>query len=156
MRTTASKIMPTWLVVQQLDEADNNGYLVLLRVECLRRWMRFLIRSWVNNYIDVKEWDVITHPYPNFNGCLVKPPLKSGHEWLVISNALQWRHTELDGVANHQPHDRLFNRLFGHRLKKTSKLCVTGLCVGNSPVTGEFPTQRARKRKMFPFDYVIM
>ena len=30
-----------------------------------------------------------------------------------------------------------------HRSKKTSKLCVTGLCEGNSPVTGEFPTQRA-------------
>ena len=27
--------------------------------------------------------------------------------------------------------------------KKTSKLCVTGLCAGNSPVTGEFPGQRA-------------
>ena len=27
--------------------------------------------------------------------------------------------------------------------KKTSKLHVTGLCEGNSPVTGEFPTQRA-------------
>ena len=29
------------------------------------------------------------------------------------------------------------------RSKKTSKFCVTGLCVGNSPVTGEFPAQRA-------------
>ena len=27
--------------------------------------------------------------------------------------------------------------------KKTSKLRVTGLCEGNSPVTGEFPSQRA-------------
>ena len=27
--------------------------------------------------------------------------------------------------------------------KKTSKLRVTGLCAGNSPVTDEFPTQRA-------------
>ena len=27
--------------------------------------------------------------------------------------------------------------------KPALKLCVTGLCVGNSPVTGEFPTQRA-------------
>ena len=27
--------------------------------------------------------------------------------------------------------------------KKTSKLRVTGLCVGNSPVTGKFPTQMA-------------
>ena len=26
---------------------------------------------------------------------------------------------------------------------KTSKFCVTGLCEGNSPVTGEFPAQRA-------------
>ena len=29
------------------------------------------------------------------------------------------------------------------RSKKTSKLCVTGLCEGNLPVTGEFPSQRA-------------
>ena len=29
------------------------------------------------------------------------------------------------------------------QIKKTSKLRVIGLCVGNSPVTGEFPTQRA-------------
>ena len=29
------------------------------------------------------------------------------------------------------------------RSKKTSKFRVTGLCAGNSPVTGEFPTQRA-------------
>ena len=28
------------------------------------------------------------------------------------------------------------------RSRKTSKLRVTGLCVGNSPVTGEFPAQR--------------
>ena len=26
--------------------------------------------------------------------------------------------------------------------KKTSKLRITGLCAGNSPVTGEFPAQR--------------
>ena len=30
-----------------------------------------------------------------------------------------------------------------HRSKKTSKLRVTGLYAGNSPVTGEFPAQRA-------------
>ena len=34
-------------------------------------------------------------------------------------------------------------RLFRHRWKKTSKLRVTGLCEGNSPVTDEFPAQRA-------------
>ena len=56
---------------------------------------------------------------------------------------LQWRHNERDGVSNHQPHDCLHNRLFRRRSKKTSKLRVTGLCEGNSPVTGEFPAQMA-------------
>ena len=53
---------------------------------------------------------------------------------------LQWRHNEHDCVSNHQPHDCLLNRWFRLRSKKTSKLRVTGLCAGNSPVTGEFPT----------------
>ena len=42
---------------------------------------------------------------------------------------------------NHQPHDCLLNRLFRRRSKKTSKLRVTGFCVGNSPGTGDLPTQ---------------
>ena len=37
----------------------------------------------------------------------------------------------------------LINRLIRRRSKKTWKLRVTGLCAGNSPVTGEFPAQRA-------------
>ena len=61
----------------------------------------------------------------------------------MIILTLQWRHNGHDGVSNHQPHDWLPNRLFRRRSKKTSKLRVTGLCAGNSPVTGEFPTQMA-------------
>ena len=57
--------------------------------------------------------------------------------------SLQWRHNGHYDVSNHQPHDCLLNRLFRRRSKKTSKLLVTGLFVGNSPVTGEFPTQMA-------------
>ena len=56
---------------------------------------------------------------------------------------LLWRHYGRDGVSNHQPHECLLNRLFRLRSKKTTKLRVTGLCVGNSPVTGEFPAQMA-------------
>ena len=56
---------------------------------------------------------------------------------------LHWRHNNHGGVSNHQPHGCLLNRLFRRRSKKTSKLRVTGLCVGNSPGTGEFPAQRA-------------
>ena len=56
---------------------------------------------------------------------------------------LRWRHNGRDGVSNHQPHDCLLDSLFGLRSKKTSTSRVTGLCVGNSPVTGEFPAQKA-------------
>ena len=58
-------------------------------------------------------------------------------------NPLRWRHNDRDSVSNHQPHDCLLNRLFRRRSKETWKLRVTGLCVGNSPGTGEFPAQRA-------------
>ena len=69
---------------------------------------------------------------------------------------LQWRHNERDGVSNHQPSDCLLNRLFRRRSKKTSKLRVTGLCAGNSPVTGEIPAQKASNAEIFPFDDFFM
>ena len=56
---------------------------------------------------------------------------------------LQWRHNESDGVSNRRRLQCLLNCWFRRRSKKTSKLRVTGLCVGNSPVTGEFPAQKA-------------
>ena len=57
--------------------------------------------------------------------------------------ASQWRHNGHNSISNHRPHHCLFNRLFRRRSKKTSKLRFTGLCVGNSPGTCEFPAQRA-------------
>ena len=57
--------------------------------------------------------------------------------------SLLWCHNGCVGVSNHQPHDCLLNRSFRRRSKKTSKLRVTGLCVGNSPAAGEFPAQMA-------------
>ena len=67
-------------------------------------------------------------------------------------NSLQWRHNEHDGVSNHRRLHCLLKRLFRHRSKETSKLRVTGLCVGNSPATGD---KGLVTRKMFPFDDVI-
>ena len=58
-------------------------------------------------------------------------------------NSLHWRHN-------------LLNRLLGRRSEKTSKLRVTGLCVGNSPGPVNFPHKGPVTRKMFPFDDVIM
>ena len=50
----------------------------------------------------------------------------------------------------------LLNRLFTHRSKKTSKLRVTGLCVGNSPRPVNSSHKWPVTQKMFPFDDVIM
>ena len=61
------------------------------------------------------------------------------HDAHGSSRSLLWRQNDSDNVSNHQPHKRLFKR----RSKKTPKLRVTGLCEGKSPVTGEFPAQKA-------------
>ena len=48
--------------------------------------------------------------------------------YLVVQrSSLQLRHDECDGVLNHQYHDCLLNR-------------APGLCEGNSPVFGGFPS----------------
>ena len=75
--------------------------------------------------------------------CPVYTPSTTGHNIDALTFSLQCRHNERDGVSDHQPHDFLFYRLFRRRSKKIPKLRVTGLWAGNSPVTGEFPAQRA-------------
>ena len=84
----------------------------------------------IHNYICQRHADVLSHPVTIW---YIHPP----------HHALQWRHNEHHGVSTHQPYDCLLKRLFRCTSKKISKLSVTGLCEENSPVTGEFPAQRA-------------
>ena len=107
-----------------------------------------LIYAWINDWINNRE-----------AGDLRRWGSSSTQRWCMtcrlgdLQVPLQWRHNGHDGVSNHHSPDCLLNRLFSRRSKKASKLCVTGLCVGNSPVTGrKWPVTR----KMFPFDDVIM
>ena len=83
---------------------------------------------------------------------LVLKPKDSGEThstpWYLIPS-LRWRHNDRDGVSNHQPHNCLLNRLFRHRSKKTSKVRVTGLCVGNSPGPVNSPNKWPVTRKCF-------
>ena len=74
----------------------------------------------------------------------------------ICGITLQWRHNDHDGVSNHQPPSCLLKRLFRRWSKKTSKLRVTGLCVGNSPGPVNSRHKGLATRKMSPFDDVIM
>ena len=70
----------------------------------------------------------------------------------IFKNSLQWRHNRHDSVSNHQPHDCLLSRLFRLRSKKTSKLCVSGLCEANSPI----PVNSPHKGPVTPKGFHLM
>ena len=71
---------------------------------------------------------------------------------LIDGLSLQWRHNELDGVPNHQPHDSLRNADQGKPKSSASLAFVRGShrWPVNSPHKGPVT------RKMFPFDDVIL
>ena len=58
-----------------------------------------------------------------------------------VASTLEWCHNERVGLSNHRCPECLHNHFFRRKSKKTSKLRVTSLWEGNSPVTGEFPAQ---------------
>ena len=90
----------------------------------------------VTDYIDTVCWKIL----PTYS-------FISKVFWVPYQGAgpitFHWRHNELDSVSDHQTRDCLLTCLFRHRSKKTSNLCIAGLCEGNSPGTGEFPAQKA-------------
>ena len=57
--------------------------------------------------------------------------------------SLEWLHNERHPVSNYLRLNCLLNCLFRRASQKTSKLRVTGLCEGNPPVTGGFPSDRS-------------
>ena len=98
---------------------------------------------------DVTWYDFVWH-------CFVLPMTSVPISKDLADHKLRWHHNGHDGVSNHQPNHCLLNRLFRRRSKKTSKLRVIGLCVGNSPGPVNSPHKWPVTRKMFPFDDVIM
>ena len=78
------------------------------------------------------------------------------HELCVRFASLQWRHNGCDGVSNHQPHDCLLNRYScGDKRKHQSSASLAFVWgIHRSPVNS--PHKWPVRRKMFPFDDVIM
>ena len=89
----------------------------------------------------VMTWKGFLHYWNFITGCKKKKRVV-GH-WRGHGAPLQWRHNEHGRVSDHQPYDYLLNRLFRPGSRKTSKLRVTCLRLGNLPVTGDFPVERA-------------
>ena len=45
------------------------------------------VRAWICNYIHKTQWDVIIHPFPNFDGSsVINVPINLGHGWVITSN----------------------------------------------------------------------
>ena len=88
---------------------------------------------------------MLMHLPGNSELILARRRLEAKHLFILRSQcvALQWRHNGHDGVSNPSPTIVYSTVLIRRRSKTISKLRVTGLCAGNSPVTGEFPEQRA-------------
>ena len=114
------------IILKPLETGKLHHWLCMMNIAAIK-YPRFIVNVWLD-YIIRLCWTHI-HKY--------KPIVSTD------TNSLLWRHNGRDGVSNHQPHDCLLNCLFRRRSKKTPKLRVTGLCVGNSPGTGEFPAQMA-------------
>ena len=70
----------------------------------------------------------------------------SGDQWIHFTKghqhrkSLRWRHNESDG-SQISGVSIVFLTVCSGRSKKISKLCVTGLCEGNPPMTGGFPSR---------------
>ena len=80
---------------------------------------------------------------PQFSSTLVKRFRSLQRTTGLITVTSQWARWRLKS-----PISPLFTQPFIQaKNKETSKLRVSGLCVGNSPVTGEFPTQMASNAK---------
>ena len=99
--------------------------------------------GWLKKYIDA------AHLWP-FAMRIHRPPMDSPHKGSVMQQAYQNHDIHYNYVIMGAMTSQITiltivysTVLFRRRSKKTSNLRVTGLCAGNSPVTGEFPAQMA-------------
>ena len=118
----------------------------------------------LNNHFNLKSKKVLkhfaSHIVNNFLWFQMKPhtcpknifkylTLKQDPRFYYLNTELhtvitiQWHHNEGDCVSIQWRFDCLFDCLFRRKWKKTSKLSATGLCEGNRPVSGGFPSHRA-------------
>ena len=102
-----------------------------------RRALMFsLICAWINGWVNNREAGDLRRYRAHNDVTVMNISIAKSRAYSMI---LQWHYNERNGVSNHRRPNRTLSR---RSWKKTSNLRVTGLCKGNSPVTGEFPAQR--------------
>ena len=47
------------------------------------------LTAWISNHTKIKQYEVVTHPCPDLNGDLAKPPLKLRHGLVITSHIKQ-------------------------------------------------------------------
>ena len=154
----------SWNRITQLIFEIRNNYIPWYCSSTLLNWIVFVQRYahglhfvaffcglWSMDFTPIlKSTDSKTpEPRQSYDCTMCRWRNPEEYAWVNGSHSLQWRHNGHDSVSNHQPHGCFLNRLFRRRLKKTSKLRVTGLCAGNSPGTGEFSAQMASNADIF-------
>ena len=107
---------------------------------------------WVNSLLngDALSWHKFWSTVPQVT-CWRKATSHFHNKWWGVSIQIICNHYSdgRDSVSNHQPHGCLLDLSFRRRSKKTSMLRFTGLCVGNSPGTVNFPHEWPVTRKCF-------
>ena len=135
-QTAVNVLFITAAIVQQrisLQENTVGRHFIMCRLPWISFTFPFILISLITHvvtyYIIRKPWIPVRSP---ITGHLIAKKIK--HYSDVIMSAMA---SQITGVHC------LLNRLFRRRSKRTSKFSVTGLCAGNSPMTGEFLAQRA-------------
>ena len=84
-------------------------------------------------------------------------PVQSTATWPVTIVRVHYSDVTMTNKSPQITYPQLFVQPFvWANIKETSKPALLVLCEENSPVTGEFPSQRASNAEMFLFDDVIM
>ena len=101
-----------------------------------------LIGAWINGWVNNRKAGDLRRHHAHYNVIVMAHNVTTAVQGQKLCATSQGRHHESDKLSNHRRVDCLFNSLFRRRAKKTWKIRVTGLCEGNPPVAGEFPSQR--------------
>ena len=80
-----------------------------LYLSCCHIFVKILwIWIWISNYTHVKYGDAITLPWSDFNGDLVKPPLKLGNGWSIDRSRYYYSHlVAARGCGSRKPRVRV-------------------------------------------------